>query len=205
MILKGKNLIIKAGGVAIAAAKSCSMKVKAKQIDVSSPTDGEWEHSINGRKSWTISTDHLVLSIARPLATVGTQVSIEVGLRSSVGKPFNGFVNGVNIYPSPLSGTPTAIYWDKTAKKFVGKMTSSGSDIYFDSWTDSAAYTSPSAYDCFSYNGIVYSWLSNDLTAEKLTGTANVESWDVRGAVGNLCSGSFQFNGTGALTPATLP
>ena len=199
-------MIIKMGGVAIAAAKSCSIKVKAKQIDVSSPTDGEWEHSINGRKSWSISTDHLVLSIARPLATVGTQVSIEVCLRSSVGKPFSGFVNNVTLQSGSYSGTPSIIYWDKTLKKFVGYVNpTAGVTLYFDSWTNSDAYTSPSAYDCFSYNGVVYSWLSNELTAEKLTGMANVESWDVRGAVQNLCSGSFSFNGTGALSPASLP
>ena len=205
MILQGRNLIIKAGGVAIAAAKSASIKVQAKTIETSSPSDGEWEHSIVGRKSWSVSTNQLVTSIARNVAMVGTTVTLDVQL-ANAGKTFSGFVTGVSVYPQPLSGTPTSIYWDKTLKKFVGYINPSpGTTIYFDSWTNSDAYTSPSAYDCFQYNGVVYTWLSNDLVAEKLTGTAHVKSWGGSGAVGNLLTGQFDFEGSGPLTGASLP
>ena len=205
MILKGKNLIIKAGGVAIAAAKSCTVKIQAKTIETSSPADGQWEHSIIGRKAWSVSTNHLVTSIAEAAAMVGTTVTLDIQLNAT-GKAFNGFVNGVSVYPQPLSGTPTSIYWDKTLKKFVGYINPApGAEIYFDSWTNSEAYTSPSSYDLFSYNGVTYTWLSNELTAEKLTGNAHVKTWNGSGSVGNLLSGSFEFEGTGALTPASLP
>lgn len=206
MALKGKDLIIKLGGTAIAAAKSCSVDIKAKTIETSSPSDGDWEHSRIGRKSWNISTNQLVMSLAGSAATVGTTVAIEVSLRGNIGKAFNGFVNGVSVYPQPLSGTPTQIFWDKSLKKFIGYINPApGTTLYFDSWTNSEAYTSPSAYDVFSYNGVTYTWLSNNLTAEKLTGTAHVTTWKVSGSVGNLITGSFDFKGTGALTPATLP
>ena len=75
MILQGRNLIIKANGVAIAAAKSANIKVQAKTIEVSSPTDGQWEHSIVGRKSWSVSTSHMVALETQPthkLQAVGT-------------------------------------------------------------------------------------------------------------------------------------
>jgi hypothetical protein len=75
MILQGVNLIIKAGGVAIAAAKSANIKVQAKTIEVSSPTGGQWEHSIVGRKSWSVSTSHLVALDVQPthkVQAVGT-------------------------------------------------------------------------------------------------------------------------------------
>lgn len=205
MILHGRNLIIKADGVAIAAAKSCDINVQCEEIETASPSTGIWRTSITGHKSWSVSASTLVTKLSASAQMVGTTVSLDVQL-NGVGKAFNGFVNGVSVYPSPLSGTPTAIYWDKTLKKFVGYINPSpGTTIYFDSWTNSDAYTSPSAYDLFSYNGIIYSWLGNELTAEKLTGNANVLTWRITGSVQNLCQGSFSFNGTGALTPASLP
>ena len=205
MILQGRNLIIKAGGVAIAAAKSCSVKVQAKTLETSSPDDGDWEHSIAGRKSWSVSVGTLVTNISRNAQMVGTTVTLDVQL-ANAGKTFNGFVNNVTIQSGTYSGTPYAIYWDKTLKKFVGYINPSpGTTIYFDSWTNSDAYTSPSAYDCFQYNGVVYTWLGNDLVAEKMTGTAHVKSWGGSGAVGNLLTGQFDFEGSGPLTGASLP
>lgn len=204
MILHGKNLIIKAGGVAIAAAKSASIKVQAKTIETSSPSDGDWEHSIVGRKSWSVSTNHLVTSIARNVAMVGTTVTLDVQL-ANAGKTFSGFVNNVTIQSGTYSGTPYAIYWDKTRKIFVGFFApAEGVQFYMQYWTGSAPYSTPSAYDCFQYNGVVYTWLSNDLVAEKLTGTAHVKSWGSSGAVGNLLTGQFDFEGTGPLTGASL-
>ena len=97
MILKGKNLIIKAGGVAIAAAKSCSVKIQAKTLETSSPDDGEWEHSKVGRKSWSVSVGTLVTTISKNAQMVGTTVSLDVQLDGNAGKAFSGFVNNVTI------------------------------------------------------------------------------------------------------------
>lgn len=60
MILQGKNLIIDYNGEVIAGAKACTVKVDVGSQEVSSPTDGDWEHSIAGRKSWSISTSHIL-------------------------------------------------------------------------------------------------------------------------------------------------
>ena len=76
MILKGQNVILKMGGVAIAAAKSCSVDVDVDMIKVSSPTDGAWEHSIAGRKSWKASCSHLVTQISDSVAMVGQSVTL---------------------------------------------------------------------------------------------------------------------------------
>ena len=204
MILKGKQLIIKVNGNAIAAARSCSINVQADEIETATTSGGAWRTFLLSRKSWSISTNHLVLSIARNAVLLGTGVSLEVGLQD-VGIPFNGFVNNVSIYPQPLSETPTNIYWDKTRKKFVGSIVSSGATLYFDSWTNSGRYTSPSAYDAFVYNNTTYTWLSSELVTEKLTGNANIVTWRVDGAISTLCQGSFEFHGNGPLTPASLP
>ena len=61
MVLHGDSLIITLNGSVIAGAKSCRISVKASTNRVSSPTDGQWEHSIVGIKSWAVTTDHLVM------------------------------------------------------------------------------------------------------------------------------------------------
>ena len=60
MTLQGKDLIILADGKVLAASKSCSIDVDCDVIKVASPTDGLWEHVIAGRKSWKVSTNHLL-------------------------------------------------------------------------------------------------------------------------------------------------
>ena len=207
MIIHGRNLIIKVGGVAIAAAKSCDINVKAKEIEVSSPTDGEWEHSIMGRKSWQVTTNQLVTSLVRPLSIVGTTVSLSMEVEGEYGSHFDEFVNNVNVEDEGASYDK--IVWDKTRKKFLFKFTShySGQTTYYLDFSpyDMSKYTSPSDGDTFNLNGQVYTYYNGDLHAEKLTGQANVVEWRGTGAVGNLAQGSFRFNGNGELAPASLP
>lgn len=59
-MLNGKDLIIECDGKPLAAAKSCSIEVNAATIQVSDIVHGGWEHYRAGRKSWKISTGHLV-------------------------------------------------------------------------------------------------------------------------------------------------
>lgn len=204
MILHGRNLIIKAGGVAIAAAKSCTINVQAEQIEVSGPTSGEWEEYRNGRKKWTVNCNHLVTNIAHNAQMVGTKVSLVCCIEGADGLPFYGIVNN----PTIASGTdsnPSRFMWDKTRKKFLSFHTSP-SVAFYESWDGYSQYASPSDYQSFiSPAQTVYTYLNGDLTAEKLTGDANVETWQVSGAVGSLAQGQFTFRGTGPLTPAALP
>ena len=74
-MLHGENLIISADGMVLAASKSCNVDVDADTIKVSSPTDGEWEHSITGRKSWKVTTSHLLPNIMSryPLVKVNSK------------------------------------------------------------------------------------------------------------------------------------
>ena len=208
MILHGRNLIIKAGGVAIAAAKSCDINVQCEEIETASPSTGAWRTALTGRKSWKVSTGQLVTGLLSDLALVGTTVSLEVSINGNVdaGRTFDGFVNNESIEQQSYSGTPDAIYWDKTAKKFLGKV-GIFNPKYYQNWNaeGSAAYISPSSGDMFTYANQNYVYINSNLHAEKLTGNANVINWRVTGSVGNLCQGSFDFNGNGALSPASLP
>ena len=212
MILNGNNLILTVGGVPLAASKSCKVEINAKLIEVASPSDGQWEHNIAGRKSWSISADHLVQSLSRAAVSVGTTVGIRVEIRGTLGKGFQGFVDNAVVTPGTYTGGVAfvhGIFWDKTLKKFLLEVERTlGRITYYEAWSspsNSTAYTSPSAYDLFHCDNIVYSWLDGDLKAERLTGSAIVKSWDVQGTCGNIMMGSFSFKGNGALTAASLP
>lgn len=77
MKLKGKQLIIQADGVAIAASKSCTIDVQADTIETSSPSQGSWRNYIAGRKKWNITTNHLVsadASASTPLRNMLSKV-----------------------------------------------------------------------------------------------------------------------------------
>lgn len=65
MIYPGKNLFISIGGQVVACAKSCDVSVDSDTIPVSSATDGDWAHSLPGRKKWSVSTGHLLRNISR--------------------------------------------------------------------------------------------------------------------------------------------
>lgn len=73
MIYKGSNLIISSDGTVLGGSKSCSIDVQTDLIKVSSPTDGQWEHNIAGRKSWSISTNHLLISSEKATAIIEAQ------------------------------------------------------------------------------------------------------------------------------------
>ena len=85
-MLQGRNLIIAINGSTIAAAKSCSVDVQADTIKVSSPTDGEWEHIIAGRKSWQVQTSHLMPNAMQryPVIEASTLAWNEDGTRAQV-------------------------------------------------------------------------------------------------------------------------
>ena len=80
MILHGRNIILLAGGTAVAAAKSCELNVSAEVIKTASPSDGAWENAIAGRKSWRVTCNQLVTSITNGLAIVGTQVTLRMSV-----------------------------------------------------------------------------------------------------------------------------
>ena len=63
MVIPGSDLIISADGMVLAVAKSCSVDVDAEVIKVSDPDDGVWEHKRGGRKSWGLTTNHMLPNI----------------------------------------------------------------------------------------------------------------------------------------------
>ena len=205
MILHGRNLIVKADGVAIAAARSCEISIATEEIETSMPGDGAWRTSMLGRKSWKVNTNHLVPSMVRAASMAGTTVALSVELKGDMGLPFDGFCDNVTVLQQSASGNVT-ILWDKTLNKFVAR---TGNVIqgylYYQSWSGGTAYMEPSDYDIFVCDGVIYTWYGNTLAAEKMSGNAHCLTWKCTATIGNLMQGSFEFKGTGPLTPASLP
>ena len=209
MILQGRNIILLAGGKAIAAAKSCDLEISADSIPVASPSDGAWEDAIPGRKSWKASCNHLVTGIVDSAAMVGTVVTLRMQVAGELGLPFREKVNNVTVEEGSAEIEPLAVVWNTTTKQFLGwtRTTRPASSHYYDLWSGSSAYTSAAEGTLFYMNGDnnnnIFKKTATDLVLEALQGSAIVRNWKVVGTLGNLAQGSFQFQGKGALTNPT--
>lgn len=85
MAINGNNIIITVGGNAIAGTKSNEIQSDMETIEISSATDSQWKAFVTGRKSWSFTTNFLVLanSDVRRLLTVGTKYTIVIGARGA--------------------------------------------------------------------------------------------------------------------------
>lgn len=75
---KGNDLIISANGKALAASKSCSLDLSADTTEVALAGSGQFKNYIAGRRSWSITTNHLV----------GDETQVK-DMFSNVGQVFN--------------------------------------------------------------------------------------------------------------------
>ena len=201
MFIKGKDVILKMGGTAIAAAKSCDVNIQADLIKVSSPTDGGWEHSIPGRKSWSASCSHLVTQIASSAAMVGQTVTLTFQPTSEV--VFSGTVSNPTLTTgtAPSSGN---MVFDTTRKEFLWVYSPApGVTLYFQDFDGKPAlivgayYYNRTAAKCYRWDGTTM----NEVSA--LTGSAIVKQWKGTFSQSNLAQGSYSFEGTGALSTPT--
>ena len=136
-MLQGRNLIIAINGSTIAAAKSCSVDVQADTIKVSSPTDGEWEHIIAGRKSWQVQTSHLMPNAASAYSVEGFAQAhdgvdwpphsfLKVGLRTYTIAPTGLALYGINTDGSGaelIASVDTRVNPDTTCQQFADLIT----------------------------------------------------------------------------------
>lgn len=209
MILHGRNILLLAGGVAIGAAKSCELNVSADIIKTASPSDGQWESAIAGRKSWRASCSQLVTSITNGLEMVSTQVTLRMQLSgSNIGLPFGGMVSDVTTQPSTLS-SPESVVWDTTNKVFLGRSLNSYHQYeYYETWhannffPDDVAYNDAPDGTLFNF-GKIYQKTGDNLILQALQGTAIVKDWKITATLGNLAQASVQFQGVGALAVPT--
>lgn len=84
---KGNDLIVMVEGYPLAASKSCSIDVTVETHEVALAGTGAFKHYIPGRKSWSVTTNHLVgdeEKISDLLARVGQMFSLSWKMRSDI-------------------------------------------------------------------------------------------------------------------------
>lgn len=199
MIIHGKDIIIKADGEAIAAAKSCELEISAEVIKTASPTDGQWQHGIAGRKSWRATCSHLVTDILDPAQMVGVDVTLTINI-ANIGLPIRYFLLTSPTIEQQSAVSVDYVVWDNQAKRFLGCKGVLNSKYYVN-WLDKEIYTEApiGSKFCLTLTNETYTLTAGGLVADKLSGTAIVKEWKLTAARGNLAQGSFRFEGVGPL------
>lgn len=199
MIIHGKDIIIKADGEAIAAAKSCELDISADIIKTASPTDGQWQHGIAGRKSWRATCSHLVTDILDPAQMVGVDVTLTINI-ANIGLPIRYFLLTSPTIEQQSAVSVDFVVWDDQAKRFLGCKGVLNSKYYVN-WLDKEIYTEApiGSKFCLTSTNETYTLTANGLVADKLSGTAIVKEWKLTASRGNLAQGSFRFEGVGPL------
>ena len=213
MILHGRNILLLAGGVAIAAAKSCEINVSADTIPIASSSSGQWEDAIAGRKSWKGSCSGLVTSITDPVSMIGTVVTLRMQVIGELGLPFYGMGSNITIETGSAPAVNNII-WDATSKQFVAVYVTGQNPKYYDTWSESTYFKSSIAYNRAAIGSLFYdsgnnvhrlieATSGNDLKIEAIQGSAIVKDWKCTATIGNLAQGSMVFQGKGALSNPT--
>ena len=228
-LLHGRNLIVKVGGEVLGLSKSCTISVSSSTIPVSSPNSGQWEENIAGRKKWSVQTSHLMYNrgITKPMDTmdmVGQTVELSMGMIYENTIPFRGFVEGVQIESGTVAVDPDWewVFYDTVNHCFIVQ----DGNKYYKQWTHSDGSRNPFAYSSINNNAFYENIGYGDIVGEyykadnknsspqtyTLTrrdtirqGSAIVSQWKGTFTIGNLAQGSFDFTGSGPLSPLPNP
>lgn len=124
-------MIVTANGMAIAAAKSCELQVSCDDIEISSPTSGQWREFIADRKEWAVTTNHLVVNNHAYDCKVTAFAMAHPG---AVGQAIisGGTVNGSGLTTTGMSRGLNVWLIDKTTYQQVGSLEN------FDTYSDLA-------------------------------------------------------------------
>lgn len=106
--------------MAIAAAKSCELQVSCDDIEISSPTSGQWREFIADRKEWAVTTNHLVVSNHGYDCTVTAFAMAHPGAAQPISAC--GTVNGSGLTTTGMSRGLNIWLIDKTTYQQVGSL-----------------------------------------------------------------------------------
>ena len=79
-MIHGRNLIIYADGVAIAAAKSCTVSMSIGDIEAASDIDGNAKTFLPTQKEWTVRCSTLVTSLTGHFANIGDTIRLSMAV-----------------------------------------------------------------------------------------------------------------------------
>ena len=102
-IVHGRNLLIYADGVAVAAARSCRITMDVEAIEFAGVDSGQYKYYVTAMSSWSIQVDKLVSNVRSIFEEVGTMVSLSFVVRDEYGNLMGdrmqgeGFMKSANI------------------------------------------------------------------------------------------------------------
>lgn len=84
MAQNGNRIIIYRDGSIIAGTHTDEIQTEVEEIEVSSPTSGQWKEHVTGRKGWHVTTNYLLMadSALRDALSIGTQYTLVVRNRA---------------------------------------------------------------------------------------------------------------------------
>lgn len=104
--MNGNNIIVLMDGVAIAAAKSCTISKKVEAIETANSADGRAKSYIPGLREWSVSVRALVTSMPDFFTNPGQKVSLSIAVRDNNGEYTADRVTGTAIIESAkITGT----------------------------------------------------------------------------------------------------
>lgn len=96
MKIKGNDIIVYEGGVAMAASRSCDIQASCDLREISSPLSGEYRDYVPGRKTWMVTVNKFVVAatgtdggVRGMVLKVGDKVRLTFGVRDA-----NGVLSG---------------------------------------------------------------------------------------------------------------
>lgn len=93
MIKQGRDLLVYADGVVVAAAKSCSLSMEADTLETAGVDAGARSY-MSGRKDWSVKVGNLVTSVQGHFAPVGAMLRLSMVICDELGNPTNDRLTG---------------------------------------------------------------------------------------------------------------
>lgn len=104
--MNGNNIIVLMDGVAIAAAKSCTITKRVEAIETGNSADGRAKSYIPGLREWSVSVRALVTSMPDFFTNPGQTVRLSIAVRNNGGEYTTDRVTGDAIIESAkITGT----------------------------------------------------------------------------------------------------